>query len=86
MSSTLLVQKSMPSSRWSPGGTTVHMTCPRLTSLPSVVLTASLRVAAHHRDMLALDEVGGSVTPGGIKPSLPANPSRMPGKKLALRG
>ena len=61
-------------------------TCLRLMSLPSVALTASLRVAAHRQDTLALDEVGGSVTPGGIKPSLPANPSRMPGKKLASRG
>ena len=64
----------------------VCMTCLRSISLPSVVLTASLRVAAHHRDMPALDEVGGSVTPGGVKPSLLANPSRVPGKKLASRG
>ena len=49
-------------------------------------MTASLRVAAHHWDMPALAEVGGSATPGGIKPSLPANPSRMPGKKLASSG
>ena len=34
----------------------------------------------------ALGEVGGSVTPGGIKLSLLANPSRMPGKKVASRG
>ena len=31
-------------------------------------------------------EVGGLITPGGTKPSLPTNPSRMPGKKLASRG
>ena len=62
----------------------VHVTCSR--SLPSVALTASLRAAAHHWDMPALDKVGGSVTPGGVKPNLPANPSRMLGKKLASRG
>ena len=62
------------------------MTCLKLISLPSILLTASLRVAAHCWDMPALTEVGGSVTPGGVKLSLPANPSRMPGKKLALRG
>ena len=49
-------------------------------------MTASLRVAAHHQDTPALAEVGGSATPGGVKPNLPANPSRIPGKKLALRG
>ena len=49
-------------------------------------MTASLRVAAHRQDMPALAEVGGSASPGGIRPSLPASPSRMPGKKLALRG
>ena len=48
--------------------------------------SASLRMAAHHWDTPTLDEVGGSVTPGGVKPSLLANPSRMPGKKLASRG
>ena len=42
--------------------------------------------AAHHRDMPALAEVGGSTTPGGIKPSLPVNPSSIPGKKIASRG
>ena len=64
----------------------LRVTCPRSISLPSVLMTASLRAAAHHQDMPALAEVGGSATPGGIKLSLPANPSRMPGKKLALRG
>ena len=64
----------------------VHVVCSRLISPPSVLLTASLRVAAHCWDMPALTEVGGSVTPGGTKPSLPANPSRMPGKKLTLKG
>ena len=49
-------------------------------------MTASLRVAAHHQDMPALAEVGGSATPGGIKLTLPANPSRMSGNKLASRG
>ena len=49
-------------------------------------MTASLRVAAHHRDTPTLAEVGGSTTPGGIKPSLPVNLSRMPGKKIASRG
>ena len=49
-------------------------------------MTASLRVAAHHRDMPVLAEVGGLATPGGIRPSLRASPSRMPGKKLASRG
>ena len=49
-------------------------------------MTASLRAAAHCRDAPDLAEVGGSVTPGGAKPSLPATPSRMPGKKLASRG
>ena len=49
-------------------------------------MTASLRAAAHHRDMAALAEVGGSTTPGGIKLSLPDNPSRIPGKKIATRG
>ena len=29
---------------------------------------------------------GGLIMPGGTKPSLPTNPSRMPGKKLALKG
>ena len=64
----------------------VCMICLRSISLPSISLTASLRVAAHHWDMPALTEVGASVTAGGIKPSLPANPSRIPGKKLASRG
>ena len=59
------------------------VTCSRSISLPSVLTTASLRVAAYCQDMPALAEVGGSVTPGGIKLSLPVNPSRMPGKKLA---
>ena len=49
-------------------------------------MTASLRVAAHHRDMPALAEVGGSATPGSVRLSLPASPSRMLGKKLASRG
>ena len=49
-------------------------------------MAASLRAAAHCQDTPALAEVGGSVTPGGAKLSLPATPSRMPGKKLALRG
>ena len=49
-------------------------------------MTASLRVAAHRQDMPTLAEVGGSTTPGGIKLSLPVNPSRMPGKKIASRG
>ena len=49
-------------------------------------MTASLRVATHRQDMPALAEVGGLATPGGIRPSLPASPSRMPGKKLASRG
>ena len=49
-------------------------------------MTASLRVVAHCWDTPALAEVGGSGTPGGLKPSLPATPSRMPGKKLASRG
>ena len=44
----------------------VCTTCSRLMSLTSIALTASLRVAAHHWDMPALDEVGGSVTPGGL--------------------
>ena len=49
-------------------------------------MTASLRVAAHCRDTPTLAKVGGSTTPGGIKPSLPDNPSRIPGKKIASRG
>ena len=49
-------------------------------------MAASLRVATHRQDTPTLMEVGGSTTPGGIKPSLPVNPSRMPGKKLASRG
>ena len=49
-------------------------------------MTASLRVAAHRWDMLTLAEVGGSTTPGGVKPSLPVNPSSIPGKKIASRG
>ena len=64
----------------------VLMTCLRSISLPSVLLIASLRVAAQWWAMPSLTEVGGSVTPGGAKLSLPTNPSRMPGKKLALRG
>ena len=47
---------------------------------------ASLRAAAHRQDTPALAEVGGSATPGRVRPSLPASPSRMPGKKLASRG
>ena len=43
-------------------------------------------VAAHHWDMPTLAEVGGSTTPGGVKLSLPVNPSRIPGKKIASRG
>ena len=49
-------------------------------------MTASLRAAAHHRHMPTLAEVGGSTTPGGTKPSLPAKPSRILGKKIASRG
>ena len=64
----------------------LRVTFSRLISLPSVLTKASLRAAAHHWDMPALAEVGGSATPGGIRPSLPASPSRMPGKKLASRG
>ena len=52
----------------------------------SSLLIASLRVAAQWWAMPSLTEVGGSVALGGTKPSLPTNPSRMPGKKLALRG
>ena len=62
------------------------VTCPRSISLPSFLMTASLRVAAHCWDTPALTEVGGSTTPGGVKPSLPVNPSKMPGKKIASRG
>ena len=69
-----------------PWGTTVLLTCPRLISLPSILLIASLRVAAQWQAMPSLTEVGGSVMPGGAKSSLPTNPSRMPGKKLASRG
>ena len=36
--------------------------------------------------MPSLAKVGGSTTPGGVKPSLPDNPSRIPGKKIASRG
>ena len=64
----------------------LRVTCSRSISLPSVLTTASLRAAAHCQDMPALAEVGGSATPGGVRPSLPAIPSRMPGKKLASRG
>ena len=49
-------------------------------------MTASLRAAAHHREMPSLAEVGGSTTPGGIKPSLPDNPSRIPGRRTASIG
>ena len=44
------------------------------------------RAAAQWWATPSLTEVGGSVTPGGTKPSLPTNPSRMPGKKLPSRG
>ena len=64
----------------------LQVTCSRSISLPSVFTTASLRVAAHCWDMPTLAEVGGSASPGGVRPSLPARPSRMPGKKLAARG
>ena len=62
------------------------MTCSGLISLPSFLMTASLRAAAHRQDMPTLAEVGGSTTPGGVKLSLPVNPSRIPGKKIASRG
>ena len=65
-----------------------HMGCDlfQIYILPSLLMTASLRVAAHRQDTPALAEVGGSTTPGGIKLSLPAKPSRIPGKKIASRG
>ena len=44
------------------------------------------KVAAQWWAMPSLTEVGGSVMLGAAKLSLPTNPSRMPGKKLALRG
>ena len=62
------------------------MTGPTPMSLPSVFRTASLRVAAHCHDTPTLAEAGGSITPGGTNPSLPATPSRMPEKMLASRG
>ena len=49
-------------------------------------MTAFLRVAAHRQDTPSLAEVGGSTTPGGIKLSLPDNPSRIPGKRTASTG
>ena len=36
--------------------------------------------------MPSLAEVGGLTTPGGVKPSLPDNPSRIPGKRTASTG
>ena len=86
MSSTLHIRKSKSWSWWSPGCTTWCVTCSGSISLPSFLMTASLRAAAHRWDMPALAEVGGSTTPGGIKPSLPVNQSRIPGKKIASRG
>ena len=62
------------------------MTWSGLTSVPSVFMTASLRVAAHRQEMPSLAEVGRSTTPGGIKLSLPDNLSRIPGKRTASRG
>ena len=55
-------------------------------SLPSVIMTASLWAAAHHREMPSLAEVGRSTTPGDVKLSLPDNPSRIPGRRTASIG
>ena len=85
-SSTLLFQKSRSQSKWSPRDTTVFMTCPRSMSLPSVLWRDSLRAFAQWWATPSQTEVGGLSMPGGTKPSLPANPSRIPGKKLASRG
>ena len=65
-----------------------HGTCdlPEVDISSSFLLIASLRMAAQWQAMPSLTEIGGSVMPGGAKPSLPTNPSRMPGKKLASRG
>ena len=49
-------------------------------------MTASLRVAAHHRETPSLAEVGGLTTPGAGMPSLTDKPSRIPGRRTASMG
>ena len=50
-SSTLCIWKSKSYSWWSPGCAMWGVTWSGLTSLPSVIMTASLRAAAHHREI-----------------------------------
>ena len=64
----------------------MFVTCLRLMSLPSVLQIDSQRVDAQWQATPSWTEVGGLNMLGGTKLSLPANPSRIPGKKLASRG